>query len=883
MNIAVLAVAEGDELPNGFPLWLARQLRRSGEYCTLIWAKREYRWGVMRPLLPEVELLYLARSPSRIPRNPARPLFELSRVLAPVLRRFDIVYSLLSGHPAMHALRERRFGPAASPYVVTVVTSVPDEVSATAKSDAQTIADERFGERYQVRHSDFLAYLDPVQSQQLHSLGWKLPAPERVRLANRDAHTWSTIHREIVAAANAAVASGRSRLPSRTTPPVTVCVCVAGDRHRSEVIFDSLLQQTAAGFTVSTVTSASDSNLSPHTRERARERGWRLQKADFNSSAEALNIAARHAETDYLLFLYDDDIALPRIVERMLEAAAYSGDDALGSWSWRFPAGSKVYDFEGKRLVCNPTQLHTPTGNDLNGDLLEDSSAGSVSLVRRAAFEAVGGFPTNTLAGKEGSALRARLIRSGFSTDLVPEFLRYHQMLSREAVPHVSSAGAIASPPQPDAPSSARSAMVFRGVEPEDRAPEAEEAVPIAKRVPVFRRLVRPEQLRLLLVVAGWPYPATSGYLQRCLALIRFLGTRHALTLVSFLSPFEEPTRHELLPYCDSIYAVHYGGPSVPEAEGLPRLVRERQTMRMRDTIRSIPTHLYQAALLEQIFLAPYREVIDAPSLLNEHHVESALMAQASQQEPYAQFTSAFANPAEEAEALHAYEDRTWPQFEVRTAVSEPDRRTIQERAGGRGRTILVENGTDPSTRFPDARPDTGTALFVGTLGYYPNVDAVLYFIKEIWPQILQRDAALRLICAGNSATPSVRAIKKERRVELIENPPDLRSIAARASVSIIPLRIGSGTRIKILESMAFGLPVVSTSRGCEGLRVEDGEHLLIRDTPEDFAEAVVEVLKDKQLWNRLRTNAFELIERHYQWDRVLEPLNAVLWNLASR
>ncbi len=170
----------------------------------------------------------------------------------------------------------------------------------------------------------------------------------------------------------------------------------------------------------------------------------------------------------------------------------------------------------------------------------------------------------------------------------------------------------------------------------------------------------------------------------------------------------------------------------------------------------------------------------------------------------------------------------------------------------------------------------------MGALGYYPNVDALLYFIKEIWSEILRRDSSLRLICAGSGATPSVRAIKKERRVELVENPPDIRPIAARASVSIVPLRIGSGTRLKILDSMAMGLPVVSTTRGCEGLSVEEGKHLLIRDNPEDFAEAVVEVLKDEQLWNGLRGNGFELIERHYRWDRVLEPLEGALFNLAS-
>jgi glycosyltransferase involved in cell wall biosynthesis len=885
MRIAILAVAQGDELPNGFPLWLARHLKRTGEDCTLIWANLDYRWDASQPLLSGVEVLYLTRSPSSpVPRVPERPLFDLSEVLAPVLRRFDIVYSMASGHPTMHALRQRRFSPAILPYVVTIVSSIPSDAEGTPPhSMADAIADQRFGELYQVRHSDFLVCLDPVQPPQLRALGWKLPVPEHLRVAIRDADMWSTLHREIIAAADAAAASGRPRLPCATTPSVTVCLSIGDDPHKSDATFDSLLRQTTTDFTVNAVTDGSDSKLSPHILEGIRERGWLLHTAAFRCAAEALNIAARDANSDYLLFLYPDDIALPRLVERMLEAASYCGTDALGEWLWQFPSDRKVYDFAGGgRIVCSPTQLYTPTGNDLTGDLLEDSSRGWVSLIRRSVFEAAGGFPTNAAEGSEGSALRTRLMLSGFSTDVVPEFLRYHQRVARDSAPRAPAKVAHPSTSQAaGAAISSSSAMVFRGIEPGDHAQPAGNAVLIAKPAPLSHNVLRPERLRLLLIVGSWPNPPTSGYSQRCLAIIRFLGRRHDLTLVSFLSPFEEPTRDELLPYCRTIYAVRYGGSFAPQSESLPRLVRERQTTRMLETIRSIPTHLYHAAVIEQIFLAPYRELINAPTLLDEHNIESAIMDQASQQSSYAQTTPAFANPKEEAEALRAYEDLTWPRFEVRTAVSAAARREIDERAQ-RGRTILVENGTDPFLRLLDARPDTGTALFMGALGYYPNVDALLYFIKDIWSEILRRDSSLRLICAGSGATPSVRAIKKERRVELVENPPDIRGIAARASVSIVPLRIGSGTRLKILDSMAMGLPVVSTTRGCEGLSVEEGKHLLIRDNPEDFAEAVVEVLKDEQLWNGLRSNGFELIERHYRWDRVLEPLEGALFNLAS-
>ena len=882
MRIAIVAFAQGNELPNGFPLWLARHLTRTGEDCTLIWSNLEYRWDASQPLLPDVEVLYLTLSPLLpVPRTPDRPWFELSATLAPILRRFDVVYAIGSGHPAMHALRERRYSPATYPYFVTIVSVIPSDAEGSSHS---MVADQRFGESYQVRHSDVLVCLDPVQPQQLQALGWKLPASERVHCAGRDADTWSTLHREIVAAAGAAAGSHRPRIPFATNPPVTVCLSAANDSERNEATFASLLRQTTTNFTVNAITQSSQFRLSPHTLELIRARGWQLHKAAYSCPAEALNLAARDAHSDYLLFLYDGDIALPRMVERMLEAAAYCGAEALGEWSWQFPSDQKVYDFHSERLVCLPNQLFTPSGNDLTEDLSEDSSRGSVSFIRRSAFEAAGGFPISAAVGAESNALRTRLILSGFSTDLVPEYLRYRQERVPASAPRISAdpTRGLTSDPAA-APSS--SATVFRGIEAGDQiqtdhAPAAENELVNARSRRHSHAASRPERLRLLLLVGSWPYPATSGALQRCLAMIRFFAGRHELTLVSFLSPLEEATRNELLSYCHTIYAVHYGGSFAPQSESLPRLVRERQTTRMVDTIRAIPTHLYDAALIEQIFLAPYRELIKAPSVLDEHNVESALLAQASRQASDAQITHGCANP-QEAEALRAYEDRTWPQFEICSAVTEAVQREIQMRAG-RARTILVENGTDPAIRLHDARSDTGTVLFTGALGYYPNVDALLYFSKEIWPAILRRDSSARLICAGSDAPPAVRAIKKERRVELIENPPDIGAIAARASISIVPLRIGSGTSLKILDSMAMGLPVVSTRQGCEGLRVEDGEHLLIRDDPEDFAEAVIQLLKDKPLWNRLRTRAFELIERHYRWDRVLQPLEGALLNLAS-
>jgi glycosyltransferase involved in cell wall biosynthesis len=223
-----------------------------------------------------------------------------------------------------------------------------------------------------------------------------------------------------------------------------------------------------------------------------------------------------------------------------------------------------------------------------------------------------------------------------------------------------------------------------------------------------------------------------------------------------------------------------------------------------------------------------------------------------------------------------------WPQFKWRSAVNPRERDEIQRRSGnGNGQTILVENGTDPALWLEHAAADTDCIVFFGLLDYYPNTDGIMHFWYDIWPHLTRRRPTARFIVAGSAATPELRELEKQAGFTLIENPADIREVAACASLSIVPLRLGAGTRLKILDSMALGLPVVSTSLGCEGLAVKDGEHLLIRDDPQAFAEAIDELLGDRDLWQRLRQNGKIAVEERYSWEKALAPLEPALQGIA--
>jgi glycosyltransferase involved in cell wall biosynthesis len=165
-------------------------------------------------------------------------------------------------------------------------------------------------------------------------------------------------------------------------------------------------------------------------------------------------------------------------------------------------------------------------------------------------------------------------------------------------------------------------------------------------------------------------------------------------------------------------------------------------------------------------------------------------------------------------------------------------------------------------------------------MNYYPNTDGALHLIKSIMPHIWQKDPAVSLCIAGLNPPQVIRDLTTDPRIEVIANFEDMREVAQRCCLTLVPLRLGGGTRIKILDSFALGLPVISTSLGCEGLPVVEGKHILIRDDPKQFANAVLEVISNPIMANNLRTNGRRLVEERYDWEKTFEQLEREMLSL---
>ncbi len=158
-------------------------------------------------------------------------------------------------------------------------------------------------------------------------------------------------------------------------------------------------------------------------------------------------------------------------------------------------------------------------------------------------------------------------------------------------------------------------------------------------------------------------------------------------------------------------------------------------------------------------------------------------------------------------------------------------------------------------------------------MDYRPNIDAAAYFCREIFPLIKANAPRVELCIAGRNPPEEVLALAGEG-IRVTGTVPSLQPYYAQSAVCIVPLRAGGGTRLKILEAMALGRPVVSTSIGCEGLAVEDKTNIFIADNPEDFAARTLQLLNEPDTWKRITTNGRSLVERMYDWDVIAERLS---------
>jgi len=278
----------------------------------------------------------------------------------------------------------------------------------------------------------------------------------------------------------------------------------------------------------------------------------------------------------------------------------------------------------------------------------------------------------------------------------------------------------------------------------------------------------------------------------------------------------------------------------------------------------------YDLGVVEHFWCAPYWEQVSKVcrhTVLDLHNVESVLHARCA------------ADRGDRAALAHrvfgraslVLERRWLPRYSQILTASESDAEQVRAIAPGAG--ITVYPNAIPLTPQPPGS-DENAIVFSGNLEYHPNISAVRFFRSEIWPQLRRRwpDLAWRLV--GKNPAAVARYTAGDPRIQVVGPVEDAVAALARCRVAVVPILTGSGTRFKILEAWAAGLPVVSTTLGAEGLPAQDGVNLLLADSPAAFAEAVTRLLNCSNLRHNLGSAGRLLLEKEFTWDAAWKSLD---------
>ena len=402
---------------------------------------------------------------------------------------------------------------------------------------------------------------------------------------------------------------------------------------------------------------------------------------------------------------------------------------------------------------------------------------------------------------------------------------------------------------------------------------------------------------RILILTPQLPYPPWQGTAIRNYNLIVHLAARHRLHLLCFLqegdelssdSPlFRHCQRIETLPAPQRTLAQRLQTTAFsPLPDMALRLASRAFQERLADLIAE---ETYDVVQIEGIEMAPYglwlrvwprfANLTPRPLLVfDDHNAEYLLQRRV--------FETDVGLPRRWAGALYSliqwrklsrFETHVCQQVDGVAAVSQADATALQRLVPGLDPAI-VPNGVDlelydESTSLAkrgDVLLHPSSLVFTGKMDFRPNVDAVLWFADQVLPRIRAARPGVHFYVVGQKPHARLDSLRQRDDVTLTGWVEDVRPYIAGAAVCVIPLRMGGGTRLKVLEAMAMSKAIVSTSLGCEGFAVADGRELRVADTPEDFAVTVLQLLEDEAQRAALGRTARRFVEDHYSWEGIV-------------
>ncbi len=400
------------------------------------------------------------------------------------------------------------------------------------------------------------------------------------------------------------------------------------------------------------------------------------------------------------------------------------------------------------------------------------------------------------------------------------------------------------------------------------------------------------DRLRVLNLCPECPFPPHGGFPIRQYSLLKHLSERHDIDLLCFASDERRMDGiHQMREFCRRAECVPL--PSVRGVQKVAKTLLGFVPYQAAKHLDATLWHLFQQMhqnneydiiQIDYSFLARYRDTI-----LPNNSAALILSEQDTYSTKYFRDAHTPSNPFRRMYAFRESlrwqreESRYFPRFDCILVPSEQSAKALSVRFPNLP-VEVVENGADTENIRACCEDDEQSLCFTGGLQYAPNSDGVAFFLRGIFGKIAEQHPRVRFSVVGmNPPKWLIAEGERDPRIQVTGYVESVEPYVKVAAVFVVPLLAGGGTRLKILEAFAYGKAVVSTSVGAEGIECVNGEHIMLADTPEQFASAVNKLLDDSSLRHRMGANARQLVEQRYSWRSIAEKLESIWLQYARR
>lgn len=384
--------------------------------------------------------------------------------------------------------------------------------------------------------------------------------------------------------------------------------------------------------------------------------------------------------------------------------------------------------------------------------------------------------------------------------------------------------------------------------------------------------------MNVLFLSTWFPYPPNQGSKTRAFHMLRSVAREHQIALISFEDTSIDPSWLDRLgdlcsvietvprqPFEQSAWGWHFGWLS-----HRPRATVGSYSKKMGETVGRLYARWKPDLVIALTFvMAPY--AIQLPVRTKIVDVDNLLSIMLAEETRFANSGLERLRRKLAAWKMRRYERQIYRPFDLCLMASEHDAQRAESILGmSADRVGVFRNGADLSVLSPNGwRRTPDTLVFNGSLKYKPNLDAMSYFVAEILPRIQADRPGVTLTITGSTRGVPLGGLSSAPGVHFSGYVEDIRPLVGGSTLCVVPLRQGAGTRLKILEAMALGTPVVSTSKGAEGLRAKAGIHLEIANTPSTFADATLKLLSDPRRRSAMAEHGLALVRQLYDWEMI--------------